>query len=143
MIFEEKCFSCYILLTDQTSLSDAFTSGELGNMWVVTIFFPVDDVRNLKYLAGSKRVITKKIITLPKKVITKIWIFHKRKRLLRWNLKNFSLFLKGVQRSKLFEKQHFLVWARPWIFSFSQKSFPADAKITKARVLSGKSYLVR
>ena len=98
---------------------------------------------NLNYLTGSKRVITKKVITLAKKVITKILIFYERKRLLRWNLKNFSLLLKGVYRSKLFQKQHFLVWARPWTFSFSQKSIPAHAKITKARVLSGKSYLVR
>ena len=41
MIFREKCFSCYILLTDQISLSDYLY---LRNMYLVIVCYPVRDV---------------------------------------------------------------------------------------------------
>ena len=41
MIFQKKCFSCYILLTDQISLSDCIYFLEiLGNMSIAIICFP-------------------------------------------------------------------------------------------------------
>ena len=42
MIFQEKCFSCDILLTDQISLS------QLGNMCIAVVYFPGCDVKNFE-----------------------------------------------------------------------------------------------
>ena len=42
MIFQEKHFSYYVQSTDQTSLSD-YLLEILGNMYIVTICFPVCD----------------------------------------------------------------------------------------------------
>ena len=46
MIFKEKYFSCYILLTKKISLS--LLLGILGNMCIVIICCPVCDVRNFE-----------------------------------------------------------------------------------------------
>ena len=47
MIFQVKCFSFYILLTDQVLLSD-FTSYILGNMCIAVYYFQGCDVINFE-----------------------------------------------------------------------------------------------
>ena len=46
MIFQEKCFSCYILLTGQVSLSLLLET--LGNMCIAIVCFPSRDVINFE-----------------------------------------------------------------------------------------------
>ena len=50
MIFHQKCFSCYILLTDQISLSDPLLLEILGDMCMAILCFSVCDVINLDSL---------------------------------------------------------------------------------------------
>ena len=48
MIFQKKCFSSYILITNQILLSDPFTSLDIGQCVYSNCFLPGFDVINLK-----------------------------------------------------------------------------------------------
>ena len=50
MIFLEECFSCYIILTDQISLSDClyFLGNILDNMCIAVVCFPGCEVINFE-----------------------------------------------------------------------------------------------
>ena len=51
MIFEEKPFSRYVVLTDQTALRlIVFTSWDIGQYMYCHYLFPDDDVINLKLI---------------------------------------------------------------------------------------------
>ena len=82
MIFEEKYFSIYILLTDQISLFDCLC---FLRYWAI-ISFPVCDVINFE---------KKHNFLMNQNVRTKNEICSERKELLTWNEKHFSSFSKG------------------------------------------------
>ena len=64
MTFQEKCFTCYVLLTDKFSFSDAFTFNIMGNNCITIVCCPSYDVIkfeiNLDFLIKPSCYIPKK-----------------------------------------------------------------------------------
>ena len=87
IIFEEKYFSCYIILIDQILLSGYLYLCEiLGNMCIAIVCKPGCDVMNFEV---NLIFLIKPFFLHGKKVVTRIYIARERKELLRWNKKHF------------------------------------------------------
>ena len=74
----------------------AFFCEILGNMFIAIVCKPGCDVMNFEV---NLIFLTKLFFLDDQKVVTKTWIYWERKKLLRWNKKNFLSFLKGFQSS--------------------------------------------
>ena len=90
MIFEEKYFSRYFLLTDQISLPDCRYFLRQGNMYIVIVCFAVNDAINFEmYLS----FLIKQFFYITKKSRQKCNYLKSEK--------NFSSFLKGFHLSEI------------------------------------------
>ena len=77
MIFQAKCFSYYVILTDQIPLLDCALS--LKSMCIAIVSFPGCDVTNFEINLSNQAG----FFLLDQKVETKIQISRERKELLR------------------------------------------------------------
>ena len=82
MIFQQKCSSCYILLTDQISLPGClyFLLEILDNMFIAAVCYPGCDVMGFEI---NLIFLVKPFFLHDQKVMTKALIYRERKELLR------------------------------------------------------------
>ena len=88
IIFQGKCFSCYILLTDQMSLPDWFYFLKYWAIFVLQLF--AFRLRHPKFW-------TNQAVFHHEQKVKKLNNWEER---LRWNKKHLSSFLKGFQLPK-------------------------------------------
>ena len=105
IFFQEKCFSCHILLTDQIHCLIAFTSRY--------VFYNCFLTRLWRHKIWNKPYIfNQAVLIYGQKVKPKSSISWERKELFRWNKKPFSSLLKGFPLPKL---------SRTWKCAFNNK----------------------
>ena len=98
IFFQEKCFSCYFLLTDQIHCLIAFTSRDIG----LYVFYNCFLTRLWRHKIWNKPYLFNQALLIhDQKVKPKTSISWKRKELLRWNKNHFSSLLKGFSCQKL------------------------------------------
>ena len=98
MIFLRKCFSCYILLTDQILLSNCFY---FSRYWAICVLqLLVNQALTSQNLKLTLSFWSNRFATWPKSQDKNLNILRM-KRTLRWNKKHFSWFLKGFQLPKI------------------------------------------
>ena len=96
MIFQEKGFTWYILLTDQNFIVWLpLLLDILGNMSTAIACFPDCNARNFQSNLSNQAVFLHH-----QKIKTKIKIPWERKELLRWNKKTFFILFKGRSVAK-------------------------------------------
>ena len=97
MIFEEKSFSLYILLTDHILLTIFFVWLSLlfelsSNTFIVIVIFPICDAINWNLPEFSYQTVFLHDQKSKDKNLNNL----REKRLLRWNNEHFSSFVKGI-----------------------------------------------
>ena len=98
MIFQEKYFSCYILLSDQISLSDRLLFVEiLINICIALVCEPSCDVTNFEI---NLIFLIKPFFYITKKSRRKLKYLDKAKRFQKKKKKKFFIIFKGVSVAK-------------------------------------------
>ena len=96
--FQEKYFSCSILLTDQIHCLIAFTSRDIG----LYVFYNCFLTRLWRHKSWNKHYLFNQAVLIQdQKVKPKTSISWERKELLKWNKNHFSSLLKGFQLPKI------------------------------------------
>ena len=98
MIFEEKYFSCYTLLTDQILLSHCLYLLRYWTIYVLKLFV-VQSVTSYVFKINHSFLI-EPIFYITKKLRQSV-IISRMKSFLTWNKKHFSSFLKDFQLSEI------------------------------------------
>ena len=98
LIFEEKSFSCYILLSDQVSLSSCLY---FVRYWAICVLqYSVNQAVTSKLCNWRYHSHQAVFSTWPKIWHENLNILRTQRELLRWNKKHFSSFLKSLHWSK-------------------------------------------
>ena len=101
MIFQEKCFSCYILLTDQISLFDCLYFLRYWAICVIRLF--VNQAVTLRNLKSTLSFYSSRFATWPKSQDKNLNILRTKKDF-EVKLKAFSIIFKGLSIVKNFPR---------------------------------------
>ena len=106
MTFQEKCFSSYILLTDQISLPNRLYFSRYWAICVLQLLTRLrrHKIRNLIFLI---KLLLSFFCYMTKKSRQKLKNLENEK---RWNKKHFSSFLKGFQLPKIVSDLRVHLW---------------------------------
>ena len=108
MIFQVKCLSYYILLTDQVSLSDCFYFTRYLAICTLQLFVNQAVMsQHLKLTLFSNQA----VLQHDQNVMAKIWISWGWKELLMRNKRHFSPFLKGLPLPKIASDLRMHLWS--------------------------------
>ena len=120
MIFQQKCSSCYILLTDQILLPDCFYFLRYWAICVLQLF--VNQVVTSKKIKINLILLIKPFLYMHKKSRQNLKYLENEKSLVKGEKKTFFIIFKGLSVVKNFSRPYSAPLIRALI-SFSSKTF--------------------